>query len=217
MSDSVWPHRRQPTRLPRPWDSPGKNTGVGCHFLLQYMKVKSESEVTQSCPTFSDPMDCSLPGSSVHGIFPGKSTGVGCHCLLWLNSLVPQFTNNGHLGVLLKASQCRLSSWGSSSHQILSEVLASEYLVLWLTNSLLYLKTKPGTSPSVVRNSLELGQAIFRRTGYRVEAEGEVKKSQRLSFIEGDYFSKNWSTVDLQCCVNDCCTAKWLLYIYLYF
>ena len=69
MSDSVQPHRRQPTRLPRPWDSPGKNTGAGCHFLLQCMKVKSESEVTQSCPTLSDPMDCSLPGSSVHGIF----------------------------------------------------------------------------------------------------------------------------------------------------
>ena len=63
------PHRRQPTRLPHPWDSPGKNTGVGCHFLLQCMKVKSESEVTQLCPTLSDPMDCSLPGSSVHGIF----------------------------------------------------------------------------------------------------------------------------------------------------
>ena len=58
------PHRRQPTRLPRPWDSPGKNTGVGCHFLLQCMKVKSEREVAQSCPTLSDPMDCSLPGSS---------------------------------------------------------------------------------------------------------------------------------------------------------
>ena len=63
------PHRRQPTRLPRPWDSPGKNTGVGCHFLLQCMTVKSESEVSQSYPTLSDPMDCSLPGSSVHGIF----------------------------------------------------------------------------------------------------------------------------------------------------
>ena len=82
MSDSVRPLRWQPTRLPRPWDSPGKNTGVGCHFLLQCMKVKSESEVTQSCPTLSEPIDCSLPGSSVHGIFPGKSTGVGCHCLL---------------------------------------------------------------------------------------------------------------------------------------
>ena len=58
---------RQPNRLPRPWDSPGKNTGVGCHFLLQCMKVKSESEVTQSCSTLSNPMDCSLPGSSIHG------------------------------------------------------------------------------------------------------------------------------------------------------
>ena len=64
MSDSMRPHRRQPTRLPRPWDSPGKNTGVGCHFLLQCMKVKSESEVIQSCPTLSDPMDCSLPGTA---------------------------------------------------------------------------------------------------------------------------------------------------------
>ena len=68
MSDSVQPHRWQPTRLPHPWDSLGKNTGVGCHFLLQCMKVKSESEVAQSCPTLSDPMDCSLPGSSIHGI-----------------------------------------------------------------------------------------------------------------------------------------------------
>ena len=68
MSDSVRPHRQQPIRLPCPWDSPGKNTGVGCHFLLQCMKEKSESEVAQSCPTLSDPMDCSLPGSSVHGI-----------------------------------------------------------------------------------------------------------------------------------------------------
>ena len=67
--NSVRPHRRQPTRLPRPWDSPGKNTGVGCHFLLQCMKVKSESEVAHSCPTLSDPMDGSLPGSSTHRIF----------------------------------------------------------------------------------------------------------------------------------------------------
>ena len=66
------PIRWQPTRLPHPWDSPGKNTGVGCHFLLQCMKVKSESEVAQSCPTPSDPMDCSLPGSSIHGIFQAR-------------------------------------------------------------------------------------------------------------------------------------------------
>ena len=67
------PHRRQPTRLPCPWDSPGKNTGVGCHFLLQCMKVKCESKVAQSCPTLSDPMDCSLPGSSAHGIFQARA------------------------------------------------------------------------------------------------------------------------------------------------
>ena len=72
MSNSVRPHRWQPTRLPRPWDSPGKNTGMGCHFLLQCMKVKSESEVTQSCLTLSDAMDCSLPGSSIHGIFQAR-------------------------------------------------------------------------------------------------------------------------------------------------
>ena len=65
---TVRPQRWQPTRLPHPWDSPGKNTGVGCHFLLQCMKVESESEVAQSYLTLSDPMDCSLPGSSVHGI-----------------------------------------------------------------------------------------------------------------------------------------------------
>ena len=72
VSDSVRPHRRQPTRLPHPWDSPGKKTGVGCHFLLQCMKVKSESEVAQSCPTLSNTMDCSPPGSSIHGVFQAR-------------------------------------------------------------------------------------------------------------------------------------------------
>ena len=82
----MWSHRWQPTRLSRPWDSPGKNTGVGCHFLLPCMKVKSESEFAQSCPT-----------QRSHGLqptrllhpwdFPGKSTGVRCHCLLWLSML----------------------------------------------------------------------------------------------------------------------------------
>ena len=69
---TVRPHRRQPTRLPCPWDSPGKNAAVGCHFLLQCMKLKSESEVAQSCQTLSNPMDCSPPGSSVHGIFQAR-------------------------------------------------------------------------------------------------------------------------------------------------
>ena len=88
MSDSVQPHRWQPTRLRHPWDSPGRNTGVGCHFLLQCMKGKSESEVTQSCPTLCDPMDCSPPGSSIHGILQARvlewvaiafSTGLPVH------------------------------------------------------------------------------------------------------------------------------------------
>ena len=72
MSNSGRPHRQQFTRLPCPWDSPGKNTGVGCHCLLQCMKVKSESEVAQLCQTLQDPMDCSLPGSSIHGRFQAR-------------------------------------------------------------------------------------------------------------------------------------------------
>ena len=72
VSNSVRPHRWQPTRLPHPWDSQGKNTGVGCRFLLQCMNMKSESEVAQSCPMLSDPMDCRLPGSSIHGIFQAR-------------------------------------------------------------------------------------------------------------------------------------------------
>ena len=88
MSDSVRPQKRQPTRLPRPWDSPDKNTGVGCHFLLQCIKVKSESEVTQLCPTPSDPMDCSPPGSSVHGIFQARVLEWGAiknYYTIWLD------------------------------------------------------------------------------------------------------------------------------------
>ena len=78
--------RRQPTRLPRPWDSPGKNTGVGCHFLLQCMKVKSGREVAQSCPTLSDLMDCSLPGSSIHGIFQARALEWGAIAFSELNT-----------------------------------------------------------------------------------------------------------------------------------
>ena len=81
-----------PRGSPFPWDSPGKNTGVGCHFLLQCMKVKSESEVAQSCPTLSDPMDCSPPWD-----FPGKSTGVGCRCLLQGFYAVPLYFWNNNL------------------------------------------------------------------------------------------------------------------------
>ena len=98
MSDSVRPHRRQPTRLPRPWDSPGKNTGVGCHFLLQYIKVKSESEVAQSCLTPSDPMDCSPPSPSIHGIFQAR-------VLEWVAIAISKLTNTKHKERLLKAAR----------------------------------------------------------------------------------------------------------------
>ena len=103
MSDSVRPHRRQPTRLPHPWDSPGKNTGVGCHFLLQCMKVKSESEVTQSCPTLSNPMDRSLPGSSVHGIFQAR-------ILEWVDISF----STGHI-FLIQGSNLCLLHWQADS------------------------------------------------------------------------------------------------------
>ena len=72
VSNSVRPHRQQPTRLPHPWDSPGKNTGVGCHFPLQCMEVKSESQVARSSPILCDPMDCSPPGSCIHGILQAR-------------------------------------------------------------------------------------------------------------------------------------------------
>src|SRR5574340_946770 len=76
MSDSVRPHRWQPTRLSHPWDSPGKNAGVGCHFLLQCMKVKSESKVAQSCPSLHDPMDCRPPGSPIPGTFQARTSAI---------------------------------------------------------------------------------------------------------------------------------------------
>ena len=82
VSDSVRPHRRQPTRLHCPWNSPGKNTGVGCYFLHQYMKVKSESEDAQSCSIRSNPHGLQPTRLLLPWDIPGKSTGVGCHCLL---------------------------------------------------------------------------------------------------------------------------------------
>ena len=94
MSDSVRPHRWQPTRLPRPWDSPGKNTGVGCHFFLQCMKVKSESEVSLLCPTLSNPMDCSLPGSSVHGIFQARVLELGAIAFSFPKALCHKIESN---------------------------------------------------------------------------------------------------------------------------
>ena len=128
MSDSVRPQRRQPTRLPRPWDSPGRNTGAGCHFLLQCMKVKRESEVAQSCPTLSDPMDCSPPGSSINGIFQARVLEWGAITSSLLETRSPQL-NCQQVGFLLRSLlwACR---WLSSQRGVLSLciwVLISSY------------------------------------------------------------------------------------------
>ena len=110
MSDSVRPQRLQPTRLPHPWDSPSKNTGVGCHFLLQCMKVKSESEVAQSCPIPSNPMDCSLPGSSTHGIFQARLLEWGAIAFSDIYMSPPFFTFPSHVGHH-RTSMCVLTSY----------------------------------------------------------------------------------------------------------
>ena len=102
MADSVRPHRQKPTRLRCPCDSPGKNTGVGCHFLLPCMKVKSESEVAQSCPTLHDPRDYSLPGSSIHGIFQARVLEwVAIAVSVWFRSVLffLLFTASSHLSL----------------------------------------------------------------------------------------------------------------------
>ena len=112
MSDSVRLHRRQLTRLSSPWDSPGKSTGVGCHFLLQCKKVKSESEVAQSCPTLSDPMDCSPPGSSTHGIFQARVLEWGA--IAFSRDRLPTPTFMGfHGGSTGKESACDAGDVGS--------------------------------------------------------------------------------------------------------
>ena len=113
MSDSVRPQRRQPTRLPCPWDSPSKNAGVGCHFLLQCMKVKSESEVTQSCPTLLNPMDCSLPDSSVHGIFQARVLEWGA--IAFSNTL------SRFVITFLPRSKCLLILWPQSLSTVIFE------------------------------------------------------------------------------------------------
>ena len=116
MSNSLRPHRWQPTRLPHPWDSPGKNTGVGCHFLLQCMKVKSESEVAQSCPTLSDPMDCRPPASSVHGIFQARVLEWGAIAFsnIYYKSLLMSLLKSFHIGKWKNSHRCSFENWWAS-------------------------------------------------------------------------------------------------------
>ena len=109
MSDSVQPHRRQPTRLPHPWDSPGKNTGVGCHFLLAFMKEKRESEVAQSCPTLCNPVDCSLPGSPVHGIFQARVPEWGAIAFSAILMIYNIKHNNDQVKRLLRSSYNKIA------------------------------------------------------------------------------------------------------------
>ena len=125
---TVQPHRQQPIRLPRPWDSPGKNTGVGCHF--QCMKVKSESEVAQLCSTLSDSMDCSPPGSSIHGIFQATVLELGCHCLLQLSCSVMSNSLQPH-GLQHARLPCPLPSSGACLKPTsIESVMPSNHLIL---------------------------------------------------------------------------------------
>ena len=106
-------------QAPRPWNSPGKNTGVGCHFLFQCMQVKSESKVAQSCPTLSDPMDCSPPGSSVHGIFQAR-------VLEWVASA---FSNSLCYNLLIRTCGIKILKFYSVHLLFLFLLLHSRYLL----------------------------------------------------------------------------------------
>ena len=135
MSNSVQPHRRQPTRLPYPWDSPGKNTGVGCHFLLQCMKVKSESEVSQSCPTLYDPMDWSPQASSIHGIFQARVLEWGAiafsECSLTIQQLLifRSVSSKFPSSLLFLFIISDAKSWDVPTSRIIIAILFSFYLL----------------------------------------------------------------------------------------
>ena len=123
------PHRQQPTRLSRPWDSPGKNTGVCCHFLLQCMKVKSESEVAQSCLTLCDPMDFLLPGSSVHGIFQARVLEWGAIAFSNTYAVVYKY-------IFLFLLVMKNSDYYTPSIAIINQIFFKLFLVLMLFLSL---------------------------------------------------------------------------------
>ena len=121
VCNSVQPHRRQPTRLHRPLDAPGKNTGVGCHFLLQCRKVKREREVAQSCLTLRDPMECSPPGSSIHGIFQARVLEWGAIAFSGRGTEKPlDESERGEWKCWLKAQHPENKDHGVWSHQFMA-------------------------------------------------------------------------------------------------
>ena len=197
------PHRRQPTRLPCPWDSPGKNTGVGCHFLLQCMNVKSGSEVTQSCPTPSDPMDCSLPGSSVHGIvfppkylhtpktygFPPNSVALPSQSLGWLFLLClpldvwgpwPTFLGSLHSLQQAMFSLDDLSPGASSTVNKLK--LPNIHLWSWFLHALSVL-------PEKIFSWSKLRELVMDREAWHAAVYGVAKSRTWLS----DWTELNWT------------------------
>ena len=129
------PQRRQPTRLPRPWDSPSKNTGVGCHFLLQCMKVKSESQVAQSCLTLSNPMDCSPLGSSVHGIFQARVLEWGAIAFSD-SSRYPHFKDEATEGLKAGLFSLGLPNWHMKKHRMF--FILKLYFLNWKIIALQY-------------------------------------------------------------------------------
>ena len=171
MSNSVQPHRRQPTRLPRPWDSPGKITGVGCHFLLQFMKVKSEREVAQSCPTLSDPMDCSPPGSSIHGIFqarvlewgaiafPSPSSKYRLVCLLLLSHVCVHI----YVYICMHTRMCTHACTHTHTHTLPPTSVEAKAPSLHTRQLCSDSTTFPAMSESVVKK--HLGEAVASKLG----------------------------------------------------
>ena len=169
MSDSVQPHRRQPTRLPRPWDSPGKNTGVGCHFLHQCLKGKRESEVAQFCPTLSDPMDCSPPGSSIHGIFQARVLEWGAIAFS-MGHLGKTFTPNAFSTTVMKFYHwrslgeeqilCHLQGSPTTLHIFLGDMIRPWAVKAWVMRNKLGSCARDGWA-SELKLGAEVGWAVY--------------------------------------------------------
>ena len=204
-------HRRQPTRLSRPWDSSGKNTGVGCHFLLQFMKVKRESEVSQLCPTLCDPMDCSPSGSSIHGIFQAR-------VLEW--------------GAIAFSGEQVLGSRNLWVFWIVSDQLLTQSIVTVICGSLFsfifYPHLKTYNWHTIKYTILYFFKGTQFNSFWHIVPEKSLLQSRRLTYWSApkvsacSFFFKKifiyfyWGIYALQYCVTFCCTMKWINYIYTY-